>query len=1119
MKRITAIICIAVFLLTGINLQAFAAGGSVTAKFRIDNLVEFKFEGVSGKVTIYGSDDENGANKVLIGSDIDVSSGTWQYDASQSNPEYYSYYWITDGSGNEYFAETYFIFPRRSKEITNLTHPFVVTNQENVDRTKELIKTDEFYKKKFEEYKKTTDSLYNSVMVQEKSKPRGENNYNLDNAVFDGAVMYVLTEDQKYLDLYRHACMLMVEHLRDEEAFETETKNDMWYSEKAMLAYDLVYNYLNEVDRQVIENGLLRRWVEVSNSLSRGVLNNIGGNNPTNLIAGLVLKDQEMVERAVDRELYGMKYQLLNGVNDDGSLWNYPSMYFSGIVEDFYNLGEYMWFSGYDVYSWSLSGSRPTEWESGSQNYRDVENGDLAEVENKKPLEETLEFALAYVYPDMFLPPNGDTSRGTYSLKQNILMRVMELANLHYDDPRIDYLLRLNYTNDGKPDENGVIKREKGNFTDIYDMFNVKPYLDDGPDYTIGSKQFAQRGYSKVGSSVFRDYGQLVFRSYDTTDKAVNSTLWWKNYYENGHGHNDIMNITVFGAGTDVVYDPGSYTYGTAIQNQYAQQAVAHNVVLIDKKNYTYPDYSSEPAYIHKGFLSAAAIGPVAKAGKIWTDRAYVNIDPNHKLERTLWQIDDYVIDVFNAKLSGNHSFDYLLNIDAEKLSESTVKMKAVSSSATSGYTHILPYNQGSAYGIWSNTYSMENGGKFRITMVGNDSCEIMPSKAPSKSGLYDSEKLVVRKTADNEATFISIMEPITSEESFRTITPVNVTLDGKTIDWSDAFTVTGGENGETDTFMYGYSYGARVAGDLTSDGETAFLRVDADGNDTALGGVGMKYISGKSVALKFNTSSSAQFAKVDNGLWRLDTSDGDQVSGKVTVYGLDGSYSVYKDELSDEHNITKLDATGNSFDFEPNSIYYLAKSEETLLAYELPVAQFESAVEEAAPTYDEERTLDVKDLVASEESAAFANKGTIIVEAEDLTTSKGDSTINFVTYATDSHSTKNEKGTGIYGWDTAGTKITWKFNSPRDGKYKVIVKYATANDTGAYRAFSVNDEEPYVVYFGSTGAWSVRHPGLLTTDGENVYTCELKKGENVLVMDNINYALNLDCILFVPVN
>lgn len=413
----------------------------------------------------------------------------------------------------------------------------------------------------------------------------------------------------------------------------------------------------------------------------------------------------------------------------------------------------------------------------------------------------------------------------------------------------------------------------------------------------------------------------------------------------------------------------------------------------------------------------------------------------------------------------------------------------------------------------------MENGGKFRITMVGNDSCEIMPSKAPNKSGLYDSEKLLVRKTADNEATFISIMEPITSEESFRTITPVTVTLDGKTIDWSDAFTVTGGENGETDTFMYGYSYGARVAGDLTSDGETAFLRVDADGNDTALGGVGMKYISGKSVALKFNTSSSAQFAKVDNGLWRLDTSDGDQVGGKVTVYGLDGSYSVYKDELSDEHNITKLDATGNSFDFEPNSIYYLAKSEETLLSYELPVAQFESAAEEAAPTYDEERTLTVNDLLASEESAVFANKGTLIVEAEDLTTSKGDSTINFVTYETDSHSTKNEKGTGIYGWDAAGTKITWKFNSPRDGKYKVVIKYATANDSGAYRAFSVNDEEPYVVYFGSTGAWSVRHPGLLTTDGENVYTCELKKGENVLVMDNINYALNLDCILFVPVN
>lgn len=1123
MRRIISILCVLTLLFTSVSLHVWAKEESpaVTAEFRIDNLVEFLFHGVSGNVTIYGTDSENGENKVLIGEDISTVDGKYTYDASLGNPEYYEYYWVTDSRGEEYKVATEFLFPRRSKEITNLTHPFVATTQENIDRTKELIQTDDWYKGQFGNYKKTADNLYKSVMLQEESLPRGENNYNLSDAAVNGAVMWVLTSEQKYLDLTRHAYFLMVEHLRDEEAFERETKNDMWYSEKTILSYDLVYNALNEVDRQTIENGLIRRWVEVSDSLGRGHLSNMGGNNPTNLIAGLVLKDHEMVDRAVNREGYGYKYQMLNGVHDDGSMWNYPSMYFAGITEDLFNLAEYMWYSGYDVYNWELNGTRPTEWEASSKVYRDVENGDIAEVVGKKPLEEVLEFALAYVWPNMYYLSNGDTSRGTYGLKQQILVRVFEMANLHYDDPRIDYMLNLKYQVPPLPgqSEPDVIKRGKDSFTNIYDMLNAKPTLDKGGDYFIGSNQFATKGYNKLGTSVFRDYGTMIFRNYGDPTKAVNSSVWWANYFEDGHGHNDMMNLTLFGNGKELVYDTGSWTYGTALHTQYARATVGHNTVMIDKENYSSESYASAPSYIHKGFLDSLSVGPKTKAGKIWTDRVYVAKDPNHKLERTLWQVDDYVIDVFRAKLAGEHTFDYLLNIDSAGLTASTANMESVTSTDLGGYQYIQPYNYAKTENMWSNTYDTGDGTSFKVTMLGENDTEVMPSKAVNRDEEYVSEKLLVSRKAKDETTFITILEPVGKEKTARTITPAKVTLGKKEIDWADACTITGGPEGETDTFMYGYSYGVRTAGDLSTDGETAFLRVDTDGKDEVLGGVGMKYISGNEVALKFNTITSAQFTRLADNLWRLDTADGIQSDGKVTIYGLPNGYSLYRAELANEHVITKVDMPNYlSFEIDSNAIYYLADSEETMYGWELPVSRFETEADAEAVVYDYERELLVQDLEVASEQAMLSSSEKVLIEAEDFTESKGDSTLKFASYETDSHTTDNEKGTGIYGWDAIGTNITWKFDVPKAGKYKLVLKYSTAAASGAVRALSVNDDTPYVLFFENTGGWGERRPGLIMADEENAYICELKKGENTLFMDNLTTALNLDYIMFVPV-
>ena len=134
------------------SLCVSANGNDITATMTIDNKINFEFGDLKKTVSIYGTDDiaEQG---VLVASGVDTESGEYLYDFIAEGSTYYNHYIImVDGSSESYTVDTQFFFPRISKEITNLTHPFVATTQADIDRTKELIKTDEFYKSKYDNY-------------------------------------------------------------------------------------------------------------------------------------------------------------------------------------------------------------------------------------------------------------------------------------------------------------------------------------------------------------------------------------------------------------------------------------------------------------------------------------------------------------------------------------------------------------------------------------------------------------------------------------------------------------------------------------------------------------------------------------------------------------------------------------------------------------------------------------------------------------------------------------------------------------------------------------------------------------------------------------------------------
>ena len=1083
------------------------------AKLTIDNKVIFSWNADSSVTfDIYGTDDENSTGGAEICLGVNGADGKFSHDFIADAATYYNYYIVHVKRGgaetDTFTAATEFILPRVSKEITNLTHPYVGTNQSEIDRTKKLIFEDKnpFYVAKYEKYKENADKnleKYTSLKMPIDSATA------ISVAGFSRtcAVMWVLNGEQKYLDCARHCFMLTVDFLYENRSMETEVKNDGWHLMPLAITYDLIYNGLNEVDRQVIENGCLKEWMDRLVMAGAGHMSNLGSVNEVMIIMGLLLKNQEYLDYGLEREGgYGMKFLLLNEINDDGSHWNYPTMYFTGRLSDFYSIAEYLYYSGYDLFNYEISGKRPTAWWDSGSNYRDVENGDIAELSGVNVMKEMLDFCFYYVYSDKSYPDLGDTKAGVYKLSMSSIIDIMEIANKHYDDSRVKWVLSNAYGED----------RSKGSFPDSLRMITAKPEIGKG-SFAIGSGRYAEKGYNKLGSSVFCDYGQTILRSGTDQFNALNTSLFWSNYREIAHGHRDMLSLTMYGASQSVLFDPGSYNYGTRVHNLYAHGAAGHNTMMIDETDFDYGDYNSAPDVVHRGKLENIAIGPQAQAVKAWSDTMYMNnLSSPGVLKRTVWQLGDYAIDVYRGECAGSHQYDYLLNINGS-LIESTEEMSSLNNVTlgTGGFEYIRKYKESKATGnIWSNIYTLKGSGKFRITMLGEDSTKVIAAKACGVSddaSNYTEEKLIVRRTAEDNTTFISVMQPINDGDSFRDVQQIPVYIKGKEIDWAKAAVVSDAGSGETDTFMYGVSYGSKEAGNLTSDGETSFLR-QKDGEDIALGGVGMKYISGGKIGLQFGDVSAAQFTKIGENTYRLDMGQGTQKDTDVTIYGLPAGYTVYKAALDDDMTLQQwVDVNSSKFKVESEGIYIITANINEAADIAQQSVDFAAGLD---TYYDYDRSLEVSDL---DTTTIDALPGGIRIEAEDIYIEKGGK-VKYANYDHDSHTTSNSKGTGIFSWDNEGHTLIWKFNAEKAGKYKVTLRYSTAVSTGVNRAFTVNSDEAYVMSFESTGGWGDRKLAVLRSGEGSEYTCELNEGENTIEMVNLLGSLNLDCIVLTPV-
>lgn len=1040
--------------------------------------------------------EQNKAEATQIMPQSPIDPATLQYVIDGQVAQYIKPYYavsLVDGDGNEsavVSAAAYSILPVIDEQAPLPQHPYLFATQSDIDAVKQQMTQYPWLQMTYNMLIANAEDAI--VTYGSMTEPLPKNNSGHRTAADAARLLsfaYVLTDDERYAATAKHILLLYADYYRNHDFIFNQTKDDGYMVVPLAWAYDFIYNSagLSAAEKQQIEDDYFREAVARLKTVWRGRMNGQGMTNWAIATVGFLLRDQAMLNEAFDRDGYGLKYNWLNGINDDSYWWEQSIGYHEERTENTVLLAEAAHNSNYDLYGYLLSGSRDIEY-IGRDAPRHIE-GRPVEVEGKS-IKELLDFPLYFMFPDLSRPVFGDSDPTSLLPKY-----AYEFGYSHYGDPKYGWLLSQAFGP----------TRAGGGVHDYFSIFAAQPELPAGATFSIGNGQFNKQGYNKLGSSVFQDSGSAILRSEGDYQHSTNLAMQWNRFGTIGHSHGDKLGIVLFGLGKEILSDPGRYTYGSMGQKEYAKHTIAHNTVVVDEKSqYPYTDNDDEwvadaPDRTSRGEAKAISIGPVLKLIQAGNSNVYA--DQGVELERTVAQIDDYIIDVFKAESTSSgvtHRYDYPLTINGQ-LEQSSVTLQALppeeTLGSTMGYKHIRQLSKGMAQDVWSTHWDLGDDRKFRTTMLGAGETEVIKGAGLSKNGQHNNQLLIGRRDLREDTLFYNVLEPYRAADAQRTITPLAVQQTGSTPGDAYAAEIASASGTVKDILLAGMTAGMKQAGALTSDGEVAFRR-EVSGQDQALAVVNGSHAAGTDWTVSLSAAGTVQLTRLSQSAIRVDY-DGGQTA-QLSIGGLP-AYGVYELALKDVNEWTPVASSYSNgaltFTAEPGKIY-LAGNEADFGSLPLPLT--------VPMGFPQQGPSPSPGKLAIIESALSGQ----LVEAEDFVYEDGGNVT--IAFKGGSHTTNHPQGDAFYGWDSKGHVLKWEANVTQGGYYRIMLRYAT-RVYNSVREFRIDDGDAHLFHFPTTPGWNDRRNALLqTVQGEDLLFY-LEPGTHTITMENTSGALNLD--------
>ena len=307
-----------------------------------------------------------------------------------------------------------------------------------------------------------------------------------------------------------------------------QTLDEAAYILPAVAAYELIYDSdaLSPEDRSIIEEKWFRPTAEFIKSQTRVIHNIHCWQNSALLCLGLVLKDNSLVDFAMNDPRSGFRRQIAEGVLDDG-----------------------MWYEcsfGYHFYT--ISALENTVIPA-------LNNGMDISTELLK-IEKMFLLPILCADPHFELPSPNDGSGGNLLDKRS----AYELASFLFpEENRFRALLSSRYLDaaSGRTGRNVLF---------------------------CGVENLPKKGLAPERTSVnLEASGLAVLRAWPADDYLY--AVMDYGPQGGGHGHPDKLNVILSGLGQMFSPDLGSAGYGLRIHGSWYRQSLSHNLVVVDRQS------------------------------------------------------------------------------------------------------------------------------------------------------------------------------------------------------------------------------------------------------------------------------------------------------------------------------------------------------------------------------------------------------------------------------------------------------------------------------------------------------------------------------------------------------
>lgn len=628
-------------------------------------------------------------------------------------------------------------------------HPNLVITKEDVNQMQTAIKTASSFTNQYNKTKSRLDALITKSIDVPVPRDGGggytherhKKNYQL---MYDAGVIYQISKEQKYADFVKSMLLdysNLYPKLPLHPARKTRSQNPgkfFWQSlnEAVWLvytiqAYDLVYQGLSVIEREKIENNLLR---PVALFLSEGqpsTFNKVHNHGTWATagvgMAGYVLNEPEWVEKA----LYDLQK------SGKGGFLKQLDELFS--PQGYYNEGPY--YQRYALFPFVTFGKAIENNQPERQIFKH-RNGVLL-----KAIDTTIQLS----YNKLFFPINDAIkSKGIDTIE--LVNGVTVAYGLTQDPGYLD------------------IAKQQQQIILTGDGLKVAKALDNNLEqpYQFKSVAFGDGNDGKQGALV-------IMRSELPGQPAV---LFKPAAQGLGHGHFDKLTWQFYDSGKEIVSDYGAARflnveakYGGRYlpeNESYAKHTVAHNTVVVDETSHF--DKNVKVGNANNPKLNYFATNKFGTVSSGVIDSAYQGVE----LERTLALVNfvkqdtALAFDVFSVTANQPRQFDLPLHYHGQ-LIETNFKLKTYTKRLTAlgtnnGYQHLwLQAKAQPESGLAQVTWLNDNGRFYTQTTQTNGDESFLFTQLGANDpnfNLRNERGFVRRVTRQQSHQFVSVLEP-----------------------------------------------------------------------------------------------------------------------------------------------------------------------------------------------------------------------------------------------------------------------------------------------------------------------------------------------------------------------